>query len=66
MPNTGSLKVDPRWNANYEQHARQITGCVISLQNATLQASLAASRQAQRHSAGSIIRTRVCMYGPAK
>jgi hypothetical protein len=45
---TGSFKVDPGWNANYEQHVRQITGSVISMQNATLQASLAASRQAQQ------------------
>lgn len=44
----GSFKVDPNWNANYEQRVRQITGSIISMQNASLQASLAASRQAQQ------------------
>ncbi|HYW71874.1 MAG TPA: hypothetical protein VE961_12620 [Pyrinomonadaceae bacterium] len=44
----GSFKLDPHWNANYEQRVRQITGSVISMQNASLQASLAASRQAQQ------------------
>jgi hypothetical protein len=44
----GSFQVNPNWNANYEQHVRQITGSIISMQNATLQASLAASRQAQQ------------------
>ena len=44
----GSFKVDSQWNANYEQRVRQITGSIISMQNASLQASLAASRQAQQ------------------
>jgi hypothetical protein len=44
----GSFKLDATWNANYEQRVRQITGSIISMQNATLQASLAASRQAQQ------------------
>lgn len=44
----GSFKVNPQWNASYEQRVRQITGSIISMQNATVQASLAASRQAQQ------------------
>ena len=43
-----TFNVDPGWNWAYEQRVRQITGSIISMQNASLQASLAASRQAQQ------------------
>jgi hypothetical protein len=41
-----TLKRDPAWERNWEQRVRQLTGSVISMQNAATQASLRASRNA--------------------
>lgn len=40
-----SFTVDQAWNANLERRTRELTGSVLSMQNASTQASLAASRQ---------------------
>jgi hypothetical protein len=40
-----SFVVDPAWNAALERRTMELTGAVISMQNASTQAALAASRQ---------------------
>jgi hypothetical protein len=40
-----TLTTDPQWTARLEQRTREVTGAVISMQNAALQAQLAASRR---------------------
>lgn len=42
---SASHVVDPAWQAALDEKARQLTGAVMSMQNAAVQASLAASRQ---------------------
>jgi hypothetical protein len=42
----GTFKLDPRWEQAYEQHTREVTGAVISMQNAATEVNLNAARRA--------------------